>query len=94
MKKVDKDPFSNGTEFMAWYDRNCDRCWKASVYIEKENRYTPYRCAIQRDIEVRAAGGGLISQHTIDATSKADCPNREEKRKHYAKGTSKLPKLF
>lgn len=46
MKKISQDPFSNGTEFMNWESNNCDQCVKASRYIEKEDRYTPVRCAV------------------------------------------------
>ena len=99
MKLIDLDPFSNGTEFMMWEERNCDRCWKAS-HIKRGSDpdhpdWTPYRCAIQREIDFRRFGTNPISQRTYDICQKADCPNRQEHRprKKYEKHKNE-PKLF
>jgi len=94
MKKVDRDPFSNGESFRRWDANNCDRCVKASRYIEKDDRYTVVRCAVQRDILQRMISPEPISQRSYDACQQWNCPYRQEKRKRYARGTSKLPKLF
>lgn len=100
MEKVNIDPFSNGTEHMAWEERNCDRCWKSS-HIKKgsdpENPdFTPIICAIQRDIFTRMVTDKQpISQRTIDICRKANCPYRQEKKptKKYEKYKNE-PKLF
>jgi hypothetical protein len=31
--------FSNGTEFMEWQSRNCEKCVKAVFYNEKKEYY-------------------------------------------------------
>lgn len=73
MKKVDKDPFSNGTEHSIFECRNCDDCIKNSVWDEKHKRYTnaddkfvPNRCSVLRDIMLRMTGNDLINQTTYD----------------------------
>ncbi len=97
MKKISQDPFSNGTEFMNWESNNCDRCVKASRYIEKEDRYTPVRCAVQRDIFIRMGSSEPISQRSYDACQQWNCPYRktERKRRNRRKPSVRnLPKLF
>jgi len=81
MKKVNKDPFSNGTEYMFWDSENCERCIKGSHLKKDENEYTKIRCAVQRDIFTRMGSNEPISQRTIDATSQAICPYRITERK-------------
>lgn len=98
MKKVDKDPFSNGTEYSIWEERNCDRCWKSSHIKNNSDPdypdYTPITCAIQRDIFTRMVSDKTpISQRTIDICQKPDCPFRQERRPKYEKNKN-LPKLF
>lgn len=98
MTKVNIDPFSNGTEYMMWESRNCDRCWKSSKLKKEgdtsyEDEYTKIRCAIQRDIFTRMGSNEPIAQRTIDVCRMRDCPYREEKRKRYEKNKG-LPKLF
>ena len=57
MKKVNKDPFSNGTEDMMFEERCCNKCVKQS-HLKKEgdsmldNEYTKVVCSIERDILV------------------------------------------
>lgn len=101
MKKVDKDPFSNGTEEMMFESSNCDYCIKNSVWIETENRYTnadkdnmPNKCSILRDIIFRMVTGNPISQRTIDVCKNFTlrgvlCPYLKTRR---AKGVKKQPK--
>ena len=98
MKKIDRDPFSNGTEFMMWEEHNCDRCWKSSRLrkagdTKYEDEYTKVRCAIQRDIFIRMCSNEPIAERTIDICRSGVCPFREEKRKKYEKNKG-LPKLF
>lgn len=93
MKKIDKDPFSNGTEFMLWNEHNYDRCVKASRYNEKKDTYSAYRCAIQRDIETRMFSNNPINERTIvicdDFTLRGLlCPALQTERKHYTKKTN------
>jgi hypothetical protein len=90
MKKIDKDPFSNGTEFMVWNEHNCDRCVKASHYNEKTEDYTKYRCAIQRDIDTRAYCNEPINERTVTICKAFTlygerCPNLQTERKRRAK---------
>lgn len=90
MKKIDKDPFSNGTEFMLWNEHNCDRCVKASHYNEKKDEYTKYRCAIQRDIDTRAYSNEPISERTITICDNftlwgVSCPYLHTESKKYMK---------
>ena len=100
LKKVDRDPFSSGSEYDWWESRNCDRCWKSS-HIKKGSDpdfpdWTPLKCAIQRDIFTRMVTDKQpISQRTIDICRKPDCPFRQEQRptKKYEKHKNE-PKLF
>ena len=100
MTKVNRDPFSNGTEYERWEERNCDRCWKSS-HIKKRRKsiaepvYTPVRCAIQRDIFLRMMSDEPIAQRSYDICQMLDCPNRQESkpRKRYEKHKNE-PKLF
>ena len=99
LKKVDMDPFSNGTEYMLWEERNCDRCWKSSRLkklgdTDYDDEYTKMVCAIQRDIFTRMVSDkSPISQRTIDICRTGVCPYRQEERKKYEKDKG-LPKLF
>ena len=100
MKKVDRDPFSNGTEHMRFEESNCDKCWKSS-HIKRGSDpdypdWTPLKCAIQRDIFTRMVTDKQpISQRTIDICESGVCPFRQEKRnqKKYEKKKNE-PKLF
>ena len=71
MKKINKDPFSNGTENMTFEDYNCSNCIKFSVYNEKTGTFTNAdknnlpKCSIRRDIVVRAFTNIPISGLTI-----------------------------
>ena len=97
MKKIDRDPFSSGSEHSWWESHNCDRCWKSS-HIKRGSDpdfpdWTPIRCAIQRDIFIRMATDEPINQRTIDVCSQRYCPYRQEHRKKYTRH-SKEPSLF
>ncbi len=72
MKKIDKDPFSNGTEFVLFEDQCCDHCIKASrpkgdgyEYTNADEHNMPNRCSIQRDIVLRMASDEPINERTI-----------------------------
>lgn len=96
MKKVNIDPFSNGTAYEIWNEHNCERCVKASRYKGESiagEEYTKCRCSIQRDIFTRMYSNEAISQRTIDVCKMRDCPYRLEHYKKYDK-YAKEPKLF
>ena len=48
--------FSNGTEFMLWQARNCERCVKAVFFDERKNFCPKYRCAVQAMLHVLEKG--------------------------------------
>ena len=100
MPKVNRDPFSSGSEHDWWAARNCERCVKSS-HIKRGSDpdfpdYTPLKCAIQRDIFVRMVTDKQpISQRTIDICRKSDCPFRQEHYKKYPRRPRKNePTLF
>lgn len=77
MKKVNQDPFSNGTSFDIWNARNCERCIKDSHLTKDQMGYTKVKCAIQRDIFTRMYSYEPIAQRTIDICKMQDCPYRK-----------------
>lgn len=87
--------FSNGTEFMMWQSRNCERCVKAVWYNEKTNTFPQYRCAIQREIDLAAATDGCGSLRTYNAIRGEHdyCPHLQTERKPRARKDND-PKLF
>ena len=87
--------FSNGTEFMWWQERNCERCVKAVWYNEKTDTFPKYRCAIQKEIELAAATDGLGSLRTYKAINaeRSFCPYLQTERKKPQKIDNE-PKLF
>lgn len=98
MKKIDKDPFSNGTEYMIWEERNCAKCFKSS-HLKKqgdskyEDEYTKIRCAIQRDIFTRMGCNEPIAIRTIEICRSGVCPYKKERQKKYERYKNE-PKLF
>lgn len=96
MKKINKDPFSNGTEHMMFEDRCCNKCIKASQprqdgsFTNAGDDNMPNRCAIQRDICIRMYCNEPISERTIqichDFVMKGTiCPYMKTERKKYTK---------
>lgn len=96
MKKVNKDPFSNGTEFMMFEERCCNKCIKASqmrengTFTNADEYNLPNKCSIQRDIMVRMICDNLINERTIqichDFIMKGTlCPFMQTKHKKYTK---------
>jgi hypothetical protein len=73
--------FSNGTEFMVWLSRNCDKCVKAVFYDEKKDYYPKYRCAVQKHIEEAAITDGCGNKRDYEATHSLDCPYKISERK-------------
>ena len=81
MEKDKKYPlFSNGTEFMMWQSRNCERCVKAVFYDEKKDKYPKYRCAIQEHIEEAAITDGCGNKRDYEATHSYVCPHIKTER--------------
>lgn len=100
MKKVSKDPFSNGTEFMIWKEHNCNKCIKSSEpRISEEDGLTYYtnqredglpKCSIQRNIVTRSYNNEPINERTVticnDFTLHGKlCPYMKTERKKYIK---------
>ena len=73
--------FSNGTEFMVWQSRNCEKCVKAVFYDEKKDKYPKYRCAIQKHIEEAAITDGRGNKRDYEVTHSYDCPYKQTERK-------------
>ena len=82
MKTTTKNCFSNGTEWMNWTARNCDRCWKASR-LKPGGDYTAYRCRINAQIDAQITGLWEISVQTYQVAQMRDCPYRQEQRPAY-----------
>ena len=91
MKKVYVDPFSNGTEMMAFEERCCNNCVKHSrPYKNNKFGYTKITCAIERDIMIRMGCNEPINQRTIDVCRDfvlkgTLCPWMKTERKRYVK---------
>lgn len=94
--KVNKDPFSNGTEYMIFEERCCNRCIKSSEPVDGGTRYTNSdkdnmpRCSIQRDIVTRMFCNEPIKQETIDICNNFNqhgtlCTYMKTERKKYTK---------
>lgn len=70
-KLVNQDPFSNGTEHLAFETYNCDKCIKSSVLKKDQISYTNAdennmpKCSIQRDIVTRMFNNEPIKEETI-----------------------------
>jgi hypothetical protein len=76
-------PFPNGTSFMMWMERNCERCWKSKV----SDATGKSRCAIENAISIWIVGYGTVNPRIAkrlnwDGKSylETDCAEREEKR--------------
>ena len=93
MKKVNQDPFSNGTEHMMFEERCCDKCVKHSHLRREgdtkyEDEYTKVVCSIERDIITRMMSNEPINQRTVDVCYDFImhgklCPYMKTERKKY-----------
>ena len=106
MRKVNKDPFSKGTEFMMFEDACCNKCIKASqprdggdglVYYTNERDDGLPKCSIQRDNVIRMFTNKPINERTIqichDFIMKGTlCPYRKTYRKTTSKKRAKTDK--
>lgn len=98
MKKTNKYAFANGTELMVFLAENCEKCIKYSHFNEKPQKFTKYRCAIQRDIDNQMWADDVISERTLkvcdDFTINGKlCEFRKTERKKPKKAET-LPTLF
>jgi hypothetical protein len=75
MKTTIEPLFSNGTAHMSWIAMNCDRCIKQSTYNPKTDEYTAFRCSIDRDIQMQAAGLREVNVRSLEVVKNKHCPN-------------------
>ena len=77
MKTTKKMPFSNGTDFLHWTERNCAKCDR---YENESTERKNAKCKYIFDIEY-ATGSGTVPVETLDYFGfakyfqLADCPN-------------------
>ena len=62
MQTTDKMPFSNGTEFIAWQEKNCDLC---ELYESQSTERNKAKCKYAFDLDI-APASGKIPISTID----------------------------
>lgn len=102
MKRVliDKDPFSNGSEYMRFETYNCDQCIKSSEPKANGTKYTNSdkdnmpKCPIQRDIVTRMFTKKPIYKETVTICEEfilygVLCPYMKTERKKYPKKSKK-----
>lgn len=96
LKKVNRDPFSNGSEHMMFECRCCDNCIKNSWWDEKHEKFVNAddknqpKCSIQRDIVTRMVCDEPIKQETVDICRNfvlhgTLCPYMKTERKKHKK---------
>ena len=56
-----KRPFSNGTEFDRWTERNCDKC-----SYRVPNHETPILCPIQSELGFSSVSSGEVRKPVYD----------------------------
>ena len=75
-------PFSNGTEYMIWFDHNCDEC------VKYDDDYdNPPKCPIARAISWGACSDGSIPDAIVERVKWdpeqqlhfPSCPEKETK---------------
>jgi len=62
--------FPNGTSFMCWMDRNCDRCIKG--YDEKKHHKGRSDCDIENNIAIASGSDGTLTHGGYTPLNKAD----------------------
>ena len=88
MKRIKQQLFSNGTEFMSWTANNCDKCIKQSRYNEKKDTYSSFKCSIDKEIQLQAAGmpdDGFVNEKSVNTVSVLQCPFIQIDRKKVTK---------
>ena len=77
-KRNDYPGVSNGTEFMLWMGRNCDRCIKAERPIIKCKVLVGYankgRCKVNYEITLASVGTGAVTKRVSKIINSPDCP--------------------
>lgn len=82
MKRIERYLFSNGTEHSTWTGLNCDKCVKASRYNENKDTYSQFRCSIDEDIQMQAAGiVEAVRVKSVEAVEQPVCPYLQTERK-------------
>jgi hypothetical protein len=82
MKRIEQQLFSNGSEHCSWISYNCEKCVKFSRYNEKKDTYSQFRCSIDKDIQMQAAGiVEAVNVKSAEAVELAICPYLETERK-------------
>ena len=71
--KTEKLCFAIDKDLMLWQEANCINCKKAVWYNQRLGKMPQYRCAIQKQIEVQAAGEAEINERTYKATRCKKC---------------------
>lgn len=79
MEKSRIRPFSNGSQFADWENRNCDRC-----RLAPRGEFAQYRCPIQKALGLAYWDSGDVSQKIADRMGYKpeenrytwDCPER------------------
>lgn len=104
MKKVDKEPFSNGTQYMMFEDMCCDKCIKHSRIKQIDDttnkvEYTKVTCSIERDIFTRMISNEPINERTITICDDFIlhgklCPYMKTHRRKYAKKIEGQTEMF
>ncbi len=104
----DFDLFPNGTSFMIWQSRNCDRCWKCP---KADHSGHNHKCAIENAIALAACSDGSLLHDGTTSRKKAeaiaqrlkwdgmnyletDCPEREEKPAQRYQARKMLPGML
>lgn len=81
-------PFSNGSQYGDWQDRNCTGCWKSSTNRDPDKPFHRFNCQIDKALGEAYWGDGQVSDEIanrmgLDPKSEAytwQCPEREEQR--------------
>lgn len=99
-KRTDYPGFSNGTEFMSWMGRNCERCIKAEHPIIKCKMLVGYankgRCKVNYEIMLASVTTGTVTKRVSKIIEGADCPflKTEWPRRRKTEKDKNYPKLF
>lgn len=56
--------FANDTEMMYWQEKNCCNCSKVTWF--RKNPMSPYKCALQRDMECQQHGLWEINERSLN----------------------------
>lgn len=67
-------PFSNGTEFMAWYENNCAKCTKSNFEATERDK----TCPMEYDVSFASVTDGEIPISSFNRISPIEEPCREK----------------